>query len=172
MLHARKQSNDNYSYAHTKRVRATQPRNQNRQQASQSATVPGHRCTSVAISPGMADTNRLCALYHRQIHCDCSRPIWSIQSCIYHIPYYLLTLSVPSIKVHTLATVVASQQEQQDTISERCQKFCYANLLRRLIGICPITNTVLNHLKIFADASVLRTRADSDPYHYQAKVRP
>ena len=144
MLHARKQSNDNYSYAHRKRVRATQPRNQVRQFTSQSATVPGHRGTSVAISPSMAHANRLCTVYHRQICCDCSRPIWSIQSRIHHIPYYLLTLSVPSIKVYTLRTVVASQQEQQDTISEGCQKFCYANLLRRLIGICPITNTPEN----------------------------
>ena len=78
MLHARKQSNDNYLYAHPKRVRATQPRDQNRFSTQQSATVPGHRGASVAVSTGMADTHRLSTVYHGQIHGDCSCHIWPI----------------------------------------------------------------------------------------------
>jgi len=63
MLHLHKPPSDNYSYAHRKRKRLLQPRNQIRLATRLSLTVLGYCHRLLSISRGMAHAHIMLGMY-------------------------------------------------------------------------------------------------------------
>ena len=80
MLHALQPPNDNYSYAHPKRTRATQPRNQTRRTATVSPAVPGPCATVLAVS------------HRKEHHCLLTCSIWLILINLLTAVYYIVSV--------------------------------------------------------------------------------
>ena len=107
-----------YPYAHTKRIRASQSRTQARTLSSQ---------TTAVLGPFSAHHGRFTR--HKD-HRVCSCLLWLILTI-------LLIVLVPSIRAYQFLHTCNGQANSMNTVQGRCQKFVYASLLCKLVGISP-----------------------------------